>query len=605
VGTSPVAPVIPFDDTPSSIAAPAMPTPPVSYASYEMPRELAKSIHSFLLFTEVMILSRVNKAHNTSVNRNLPIETEKRRRLDAIKSATSMSATAVAVNSMCYGIKRNGENGVSICPDIDFYRMRGKIESVQRSLAIDKKGRLLEKSCFSTIDKISWGLVKVPDGFPKVVAACGSDRSCSKMVLSCDGTLWEKFEGANAPNFGWRDTCIARYLPTINGIAVSASEERLVLSEGRVYRCGRIGSTNCTPVPIDQWGSNIDYFAVDDGCVAFLQRGQVRLYGEDFMGGHGGSGGASLRAPFLLDFPLRIEQISLFVDSSASKGSVIKRAIVAGVTADGRVYRQQAYLDGTKSPLEVANIAEKAIRIAQARNYTDFITVTGCFFFWEIHEDPVLLGGRKFFDYKEVIRAKKHNAEQELGISQISAAESDFSSSESESEPSESDDWPNDRQFSASRKARSSILRSGTPPQSDPSSRASSVASLDDSKGEQGPGIWQSGLPSWRLPSPTGPMPRVPQASSISRYQSQTGVLSHGQPLAKAAVTWVDDNEHDECQRCPRKFTQWYRRHHCRACGLLVCGECSKYKKELFMRSGERKSCRVCFTCKGVPPTHF
>jgi len=49
------------------------------------------------------------------------------------------------------------------------------------------------------------------------------------------------------------------------------------------------------------------------------------------------------------------------------------------------------------------------------------------------------------------------------------------------------------------------------------------------------------------------------------------------------------------CQLCTAEFTVTFRRHHCRACGKVVCGNCSGNQAPLKYKQNE--SCRVCDSC--------
>jgi hypothetical protein len=46
----------------------------------------------------------------------------------------------------------------------------------------------------------------------------------------------------------------------------------------------------------------------------------------------------------------------------------------------------------------------------------------------------------------------------------------------------------------------------------------------------------------------------------------------------EAAAVWVPDDAADACTQCRSKFTLLRRRHHCRACGAVVCQSCSGNK---------------------------
>lgn len=66
--------------------------------------------------------------------------------------------------------------------------------------------------------------------------------------------------------------------------------------------------------------------------------------------------------------------------------------------------------------------------------------------------------------------------------------------------------------------------------------------------------------------------------------------------LGKRAPTWVKDNETSMCMRCAVAFSTFRRRHHCRACGLVVCGACSRFRAKLdFSRNLEDRVCCYCY----------
>lgn len=65
------------------------------------------------------------------------------------------------------------------------------------------------------------------------------------------------------------------------------------------------------------------------------------------------------------------------------------------------------------------------------------------------------------------------------------------------------------------------------------------------------------------------------------------------------AAVWVPDSEAPVCMHCKKtQFTVLSRRHHCRKCGLVVCGPCSNKKFLLPYQSS--KPLRVCLTCYDV-----
>mmetsp|Transcript_31416 Transcript_31416/g.61228 ORF Transcript_31416/g.61228 Transcript_31416/m.61228 type:complete len:615 (+) Transcript_31416:16-1860(+) len=59
---------------------------------------------------------------------------------------------------------------------------------------------------------------------------------------------------------------------------------------------------------------------------------------------------------------------------------------------------------------------------------------------------------------------------------------------------------------------------------------------------------------------------------------------------------WQSDKTHNSCPLCGIKFTFTRRRHHCRKCGVLACGTCSRFRVELPVENEMLKS-RVCEKC--------
>ncbi|XP_048862978.1 FYVE, RhoGEF and PH domain-containing protein 4-like isoform X1 [Brienomyrus brachyistius] len=67
--------------------------------------------------------------------------------------------------------------------------------------------------------------------------------------------------------------------------------------------------------------------------------------------------------------------------------------------------------------------------------------------------------------------------------------------------------------------------------------------------------------------------------------------------LGKRAPRWIRDNEVTMCMKCREVFNALTRRrHHCRACGFVVCWKCSDYKAPLeYDGSKVNKVCKDCY----------
>ena len=65
--------------------------------------------------------------------------------------------------------------------------------------------------------------------------------------------------------------------------------------------------------------------------------------------------------------------------------------------------------------------------------------------------------------------------------------------------------------------------------------------------------------------------------------------------LGYKAPIWDPDDRASKCKSCNYEFTMLFRKHHCRACGKVFCGNCSNQKAPL--RYKNFQPCRVCDNC--------
>ncbi|NXP85446.1 FGD2 protein, partial [Passerina amoena] len=83
--------------------------------------------------------------------------------------------------------------------------------------------------------------------------------------------------------------------------------------------------------------------------------------------------------------------------------------------------------------------------------------------------------------------------------------------------------------------------------------------------------------------------------TAVHGLETDTPALK-AEELGRRAPQWVRDNLVTMCMRCREPFNAiTRRRHHCRACGYVVCARCSDYKAEL-QYDGNRPN-RVCQEC--------
>lgn len=69
-----------------------------------------------------------------------------------------------------------------------------------------------------------------------------------------------------------------------------------------------------------------------------------------------------------------------------------------------------------------------------------------------------------------------------------------------------------------------------------------------------------------------------------------------GAPLGSKAPIWIPDPRTTMCMICTCDFTLTWRRHHCRACGKVVCQSCSSNKHSLpYLKNQSARVCDECF----------
>ena len=85
-------------------------------------------------------------------------------------------------------------------------------------------------------------------------------------------------------------------------------------------------------------------------------------------------------------------------------------------------------------------------------------------------------------------------------------------------------------------------------------------------------------------------------SQTTNAWREKRATLKMGSTeTSEAAPVWTPDGEANICAVCSTGFTFVRRKHHCRACGKVVCGDCSQYK--LVLPHLAKEAVRVCRTC--------
>merc|ERR1712060_367909 len=95
--------------------------------------------------------------------------------------------------------------------------------------------------------------------------------------------------------------------------------------------------------------------------------------------------------------------------------------------------------------------------------------------------------------------------------------------------------------------------------------------------------------------------------TSLTPYgKLDIGMTAHARKRASKVgrETWLADETVKHCMECGCSFDFFTRRHHCRACGRLLCSKCSRYQIEFTPESRrcessyiekKKRVCKLCF----------
>ena len=76
--------------------------------------------------------------------------------------------------------------------------------------------------------------------------------------------------------------------------------------------------------------------------------------------------------------------------------------------------------------------------------------------------------------------------------------------------------------------------------------------------------------------------------------------------LSSRPDNWVPDNTVVACMECSLQFTMFFRRHHCRRCGRMVCSNCAPPNNvRPIPEWGYTESVRHCKKCYKSPTVHW
>ncbi|XP_042896619.1 zinc finger FYVE domain-containing protein 9 [Parasteatoda tepidariorum] len=80
----------------------------------------------------------------------------------------------------------------------------------------------------------------------------------------------------------------------------------------------------------------------------------------------------------------------------------------------------------------------------------------------------------------------------------------------------------------------------------------------------------------------------------IDELTSEVPCVKQQQQIGFIRPYWIPDSEAANCMHCAMKFTVIRRRHHCRACGKVLCSRCCNQRAHLAYMNKEDRICQPC-----------
>jgi hypothetical protein len=85
-----------------------------------------------------------------------------------------------------------------------------------------------------------------------------------------------------------------------------------------------------------------------------------------------------------------------------------------------------------------------------------------------------------------------------------------------------------------------------------------------------------------------------PLLFSVIQQMAAEGPMPWLMPVMIERARWIPDSQAPQCPQCRQNFSLMFRRHHCRACGGVYCGNCTFIGLAL---QGSNQKERVCVNC--------